>query len=200
MSRFDYKYVAQLLNEAAREHMVACKNYVVLNISARVSKTFKRSLLGLPQQFKARDRNKIIEYSMRCMTRESTEEDEQLLWDSLTRAPTAATRAHVQSYTAQHLQEYAELPLDIGGRKPTKRVEKKWWLYLRWLYRTQQEIDAAPEESSSRSFSMLPLCSLQARYIMISNTTLHGLLKSLLGKEIPAQSTFIQQKREYWQK
>ena len=200
MPKFDYKLVDQILNEAAREHMVACKNHVVLNISARVSKAFKRSLLILPQQFKAPDRKKIIKYFMRCMTRESTEADEQLMWDSLTRVPTAATRAHVQAYTEQHLQEYAELPLDVGGLQPTKRVEKKWWLYLRWLYRIQQEIDAAPEESAIRSFSMLPLCSLQARYIMISNTTLHGLLKRLLGKEIPAQSAFIQQKREHWQK
>ena len=200
MPRFDYKLVAQLLNEAAREHMVACKNHVVLNISARVKKAFKRSLLLLPQQFKAPDRNKIIKYFMRCMTLESTEGDEQLMWDSLTRVPTDATRAHVQTYTALHLQNYADLPLDVGGLQPTKRVEKKWWRYLPWLHRIQQEIDAAAEDRSARSFSMLPLCSLQARYIMISNTTLHGLLKRVLGKEIPAQAVFIQQKREYWQK
>ena len=41
MQRFDYMNVNQLLNESAKEHMVACKNHVVLNISTRVCKAFK---------------------------------------------------------------------------------------------------------------------------------------------------------------
>ena len=76
MQRFDCMNVNQLLNESAKEHMVACKNHVVLNISARVCKAFKRSLLSLDQQFKASDRNKIIRYFMRRMTREGGSEDE----------------------------------------------------------------------------------------------------------------------------
>eukprot|EP00835_Amoeboradix_gromovi_P005444 NODE_510_length_7452_cov_0.223990.p5 type:complete len:100 gc:universal NODE_510_length_7452_cov_0.223990:3732-3433(-) len=70
MQIFDYEYVNQLLNEATKEYLVACKNHVVLNISARVGKAFKADLKALPQQFKAPDRNKIIRYFMRCMTRE----------------------------------------------------------------------------------------------------------------------------------
>ena len=201
MQRFDRKNVNQILNESAKEFMVACKNHVVLNIAARVSKAFKRSLLSLRQQFKAPDRNKIIRYYMRRMTREGSLKDEERMWRSLTFPPSDATKAHVRTYTTHHLEEYADLPLDVGGLEPIKRVEKQWWLYLPWLYKIQQEIDATPEEDrSARSFSMLPLCSLQARYIMISSTTLHGMLKRLPDEEIPAQGVFLKQKRQHWEK
>ena len=199
MLRFDYEYVSQLVNEEAKEYLVASKNHVVLNISARVSKSFRASLKALPQQFKAPDRNKIIRYFMRCMTREGGLHEEELMWSTLTLPASPATKQFVHSYTEQHLQDYAQLPLDIGGLKPTKNVEKKWWLYLRWLYRIRQQIEG-DEEAVRRSFSMLPLCSLQARYIMISSTTLHGVLKRVLGyKAVPSATLFVQQKQQYWQ-
>ena len=51
------------------------------------------------------------------------------------------------------LNKYGDLPLDVGGMKPTKRVEGNWWCYLRWLNDLQKFF----HEKKVKSFSILPL-------------------------------------------
>ena len=70
MERFDSRHLNQMLNYACADYLTACKNHVVLNISARVSKAFKYFFDALPpplphQKFCAEDRNKVRRYFMR---------------------------------------------------------------------------------------------------------------------------------------
>ena len=172
MKRFDYRHVPQMLNYAGKDYLTACKNHVVLNISARVGKAFKLFFDALPQDFRAEDRNKVRRYFMRRMTREGGPAEEEPMWASFKRVPTPETRAAVVDYVASSLERYADLPLDVGGLKPTKRVEKRWWDYLRWLY----DLQWFSQEHDARAFSILPLCSFASKHVTIDTGILRGLL------------------------
>ncbi|RLN94198.1 hypothetical protein BBJ28_00025223, partial [Nothophytophthora sp. Chile5] len=161
MKRFDYTYVNQMLNYAGKDYLTACKNHVVLTISARVGKAFKLFFDALPQDFRAEDRNRARRYFMRRMTREGGSEEEAPMWASFKRVPTAATRSAVVDYVDRNLERYADLPLDTGGLRPTKRVEKRWWDYLRWLY----DLQWFSQEHDARAFSILPLCSFASKHV-----------------------------------
>ena len=172
MERFDYRHVPQMLNYAGKDYLTACKNHVVLNISARVGKAFKLFFDALPQDFRAEDRNRARRYFMRRMTREGGPEEEEPMWVSFKRVPTPETRAAVVDYIDRNLERYADLPLDVGGLKPTKRVEKRWWDYLRWLY----DLQRFSQEHDARAFSILPLCSFASKHVTIDTGILRGLL------------------------
>ena len=60
-------------------------------------------------------------------------EGENPMWQSFKKVPTVETRIAVSNYVKDTLDKYGDLPLDVGGIKPIKRVEKNWWCYLRWL-------------------------------------------------------------------
>jgi hypothetical protein len=130
MELFDSKHVNQMLNYAGKDYLTACRNHIVLNISARVGKAFKLFFDALPQDFGAEDRNKARRYFMRYMTREEGPDEELSMWNSFKRVPTVETQAAVVEYVNRNLEWYADLQLDIGGLQPTKKVEKRWWDYL----------------------------------------------------------------------
>ena len=161
-----------MLNYAGKDYLTACKNHVVLNISARVGKAFKLFFDALPQNFRAEDRNKARRYFMRRMTREGDPEEEEPMWASFKRVPTAETRAAVVDYVDHKLERYEDLPLDVGGLHPTTRVEKRWWHYLRWLY----DLQLSSQEHDTRAFSILPLCTFVSKHVTIDTGILHGLL------------------------
>ena len=94
------------------------------------------------------------------------------MWQSFKSVPTQATRAAVVAYINLRLERYTDLPLDTGELHPTKRVEKRWWDYLRWLYGLQIEM----LDYETRAFSSLPLCSFLSKNITIDTGILRGLL------------------------
>ena len=152
-----------MLNYAGKDYMTACKNHVVLNISARVGKAFKLFLDALPQKFRAEDRNKAKHYYMKRMSRNCGAEEEEPMWQSFKCTPTEETRAAVVEYIDQRLECYQDLPLDTGSERPVKRVEKQWWDYLQWLWDLQVDM----QQYSTQAFSILPLCSFAAKHITI---------------------------------
>jgi hypothetical protein len=95
MDQFDYSDVRQMLNYAGKEYMTACKNHVVLNISSRVSKAFNLFFDGLPQKFRAVDRNKARKYYMRRHYLEWSPSHERAMWASFNDQPTVETRVAV---------------------------------------------------------------------------------------------------------
>ena len=198
MERFHYKHVNQMLNWAGKDYMTACKNHVVLNISGRVGKAFKLFFQSLPQKFRAEDRNKARRYYMRRMTREAGPEEEDPMWQSFTRVPAPETRAAVSQYVEDNMQRYSDLPLDTGGLRPTKRVEKRWWSYLRWLY----DLQLFMQEQDSRLFSILPLSSFASKHITIDTGILRGLLMRVAERtgcaKPEALSPFRANARQHW--
>jgi hypothetical protein len=168
MAQFNYRHVGQMINEAAKEYMIACQNHVVLNISGRMGKAFKLFFDALPQDFRAEDRNKARCYYMKRMTHECGPEEEEPMWQSFKHVPTPETRAAVVAYINHRLERYQNLPLDTGGLHPIKRVQQQWWDYLQWLYDLQVEMMAY----DTRAFSILPLCKFAAKHITISTTIL----------------------------
>ena len=199
MSRFNYRHVNQMLSYAGKDYMTACKNHVVLNISGRVGKAFKLFFDALPQDFRAEDRNKARRYYMKRMARECGPEEEQPMWDSFKREPTPETRAAVVAYINYRLERYADLPLDTGGLHPIKRVQKRWWDYLRWLYDIQVEM----LDYETRAFSILPLCSFASKHITIDTGILRGLLLRVADRtgcaRPEALPLFRSNGREHWE-
>ena len=198
MDKFDYSDVVQMLTYAAKEYMTACKNHVVLNISSRVSKAFKLFFDGLPQKFRAVDRNKARKYYMRRHSLECGPGHERAMWDSFNDQPTEETRAAVNDYIKAHLERYASLPLDVDGLNPTEKVAPRWWEYLRWLYDLQKEM----QPYATRHFSILPLCSFTAKHVTIDGTSLRGLLLRMsrrTGRAAPEDvKTFLQNQDQHW--
>ena len=197
MTRFDPRNAMQMLNYAGKGMLTACKNHVVLNISSRAAKAFKLFFKQLPQQYKAPDRNKVCSLYMRSMERQVV--DAQATWQSLSRPPTAATVSAVQAYIDRDLQQYADLPLDIGGISSTERVKKRWWCYLRWL----RDLQRVMEQHEARTFSILPLNTFDAKYITIDTGILHGLLARVaerIGEPGPGPlSAFRQHRQQHWE-
>ena len=105
------------------------------------------------------------------MTHEGKPDDDEAMRASFKRAPNTETRKAVADYV-QHDLAY-DLPLDVGGCKPTKRVEKRWWDYLRWLY----DLQLYYAKHNLQSFSILPLSSFATKYITMDTDALRGLLK-----------------------
>ncbi|GAB9476925.1 hypothetical protein Gpo141_00013984 [Globisporangium polare] len=59
MERVNCRHVPQMLNYAGKDYLTACKNHVVLNLSAQVGKACKVFFDALPQRFRAEDRNNV---------------------------------------------------------------------------------------------------------------------------------------------
>ena len=122
---FHYYHVPQMLNYAGKDYMTACKNHMVFNISARVGKAFRLFFDAFPHRFRAEDRNKAKHYYMKRMSHECSAEEGEPMWQSFKRTPTEETQAAVVEYIDQRLERYQDLPLDTGGKRPVKRMEKR---------------------------------------------------------------------------
>ncbi len=135
---------------------------------------------------------------MRCMTREAGSDDEEPMWQSFKIVPTPETKAAVSKYVQDNLHDYSDLPLDTGGMNPTKRVKKRWWAYLRWLYDLQWYMQG----QESRLFSILPLSSFASKNICIDTGILWGLLKRVAKKtgrtDPEALPLFRTNRQEHW--
>ena len=131
------------------------------------------------------------------MIREGGQAEEELIWASLKEVSTVETRASVSTYVKDQLERYADLPLDVGGLHPSKRVGKRWWDYLRWL----NDLQWFFQQCNARAYSILPLCSFASKNITIDTGILHGLLKRLeerIGSPIPETlKEFQVNKREH---
>jgi hypothetical protein len=199
MQRFDTSLITSVISYAARDYMTACRNHVVLNIWNRVKKAFKLWLLALPQQFKAADSNKITMHFMKRLNLVAGPDDESAMWNSLTKKATLSTQQAVRLYLECNLQKYADLPLDVTGLHPVKRVEKQWWAYLRWCYDLQQFM----ETHGGRTFSILPLCAFAAKHIKISTCVLHDLLTRVARRTATADpeplKAFEEHRRMHWE-
>ena len=132
-----------------------------------MGKAFKLFFDALPQDFKAEDRNKARRYFMRRRTRVGGPAEEEPMWASIKRVPTAQTRAFVSTSVESSLEKYTDLPLDVGGLHPTKRVD-----YLRWL----NDLQWFFQQHDARAFSILPLCSFSSKHVTVDTGILHGLL------------------------
>ena len=136
---------------------------------------------------------------MRRMTREGGQAEEELMWASLKEVPTVETRASVSTYVQETLVRYADLPLDVGGLHPKRRVEKRWWDYLRWL----NDLQWFFQQCNARAYSILPLCSFASKNVTIDTGVLHGLLKRLherIGYAVPEKlQEFQVNRREHWE-
>ena len=178
MERADFSGNLQILNEASREYLTACKNHVSLNMYSRVRKGFVCFLMaramGVGVILKAKDRDRIARYYMRRMTRQDADADK--LWWSFPQPRTEGMhrlQLFVEERVERNLEQYADLPLP--AEKYGTEVSSKWWKYLPWMRHLQREIEA----HGGKMFSLLPLSSYDVKHVRITNTTLHGILRRL---------------------
>ncbi len=101
MERFDPSLITQVLNEAGKDYMTACRNHVVLNMTSRVKKAFVVFLDDAYPAMKAKDKWKLARRLINRLSLRATLEDEPGVWESLTHPVALEQRGPASSYIAQ---------------------------------------------------------------------------------------------------
>jgi hypothetical protein len=186
----DYKHLNQTLVYAGKEFQVICQNAVTANMSSRVAKSMKVFLLSQEQTFKAKDTGRLVKFYMDVMKRKfkPTDAAYKKLWESLSKHATDITKDAMEEKVQEDLEKYARLPLDdLDGKTRKHVVFKKWPEYLPWLYdilcyTTSSLRQEAARKARARAFSILPVITLEGKFVTINNTILWGFLQRIHKK------------------
>ena len=171
MERFNPHLVTQVLNEAGTEYLTACKNHVVLSLTARVRKGFLKVLEDEYPGMRAPDKKKLTKHLIDRLSRRSTAEEEEAVWNSLRDPVNRDLRGPASTYMAR--EETRDLPLDDPNA--AGRVQRAWWRYLPWL----RDLQVIMEDRGGKQFSLLPLCSLDVKHVRVTTTILYDLMKRI---------------------
>jgi len=195
-------YCTQALNYAGKEYLTACKNHIVLNFYGRLRKYWQRSLMGcIFQDDKAQGRLQrwLIELLL------SGEEVTQEQWDEKMNQAFFVERPDDASICYCSFHEIRCVLNEVGAFPITsENISTKWQLLLKPLYLIRQHTDTCPTASRQdnnavndnqpkvktgkcfRTFSLLPIPSLDAKYMTIDKRVLNDLW--LMGKKIAKDS------------
>ena len=175
------------LNYAGLSYLTACKNHVVLNFYGRISKYWKRCFRNY--KFKKRKKGSFFYWLTKMLLDEMDISDEE--WNSkITQIFSKIQPDEIQkckdSYNniRQHLLEANVLPFDKDN------ISKNWQQLLKPLLWIRKHIDECIKETNEneekideksklgkcfRKFSLLPIPSLDAKYMTIDMAVLKDL-------------------------
>lgn len=191
-------YCPQALNYAGKDYLTACKNHIVLNFYGRLKKYWQRSLMGcIFQDDKAQGQLQRWLNQLLLSGEEVTQEQ----WDEKMNQAFLVERPDDASICYCSFHEIRCVLNDVGVFPITKEnISTKWQLLLKPLYWIRQHINTCPTATQRdtnavndnqpkvktgkcfRTFSLLPIPSLDAKYMTIDKQVLNDLWS--MGKKI----------------
>ena len=191
-------YCTQALNYAGKDYLTACKNHVVLNFYGRLRKYWKRSLIGCVFQ-DDKVQGQLQKWLIQLLL--SGENVTQEQWDEKMNQTFFVDRPDDALICYCSFHEIRCVLNDAGVFPITKEtISKNWRLLLKPLYWIRQHINTCPTATQRdvnvihehqpkvktgkcfRTFSLLPIPSLNAKYMTIDERVLKDLW--LMGQKI----------------
>jgi len=200
----------QVLTYAAKDYETSCFNHVKLNFYRRWCACLRRHLLEWAAFLAGRAFKKyasalvgLLATATLCASAEFDRGKlKQAFVQTLKDCDEMAAGADLLAeglvgYVEQHRTTYAAvLPVADFCKS------SNWFKLLPWHYAMMADAAAfaGPEDGAraAKQFSMLPICSLQAKFITIDTDALHGLLRCVGGDEVPSDKSEFRVRADEW--